>query len=112
MIVPERPSATIGGDPLPNLSYTPGRSTWAAGLVLAAAMTLAVGTARAQEPQDDNDKPVPSAPGAVRASPFPAPVGHRQPRASDIPPPPAGDNAREVEPRDDINEKLRICRGC
>ena len=63
-----------------------------------------------QNPPDD--KPAPPAPGAVRASPLPAPVGHRQPRASDIPPPPPGDTSRATEPRDDIDERLRICRGC
>jgi hypothetical protein len=76
-------------------------------VVLAAAMT---GAAWAQNPPDD--KPAPPAPGAARSSPLPAPVGHRQPRASDIPPPPPGDNSREAEPRDDINDRLRICRGC
>jgi hypothetical protein len=84
---------------------------WAVGVVLAALAALAApGTSRAQNPPDD--KPALPAAGAVRASPLPAPVGHRQPRASDIPPRPPGDNVREVEPRDDIDEKLRICRGC
>jgi hypothetical protein len=44
---------------------------------------------------------------------LPAPVGHRQPRPSDLPPAPAADDAREQGAvRDDINDKLRICRGC
>jgi hypothetical protein len=77
---------------------------------LAALAVAMVGTALAQNPPDD--KPAPPNPGAVRSSPLPAPVGHRQPRASDIPSPPPGDNTREAEPRDDINERLRICRGC
>jgi hypothetical protein len=83
-------------------------------MVAAAAMAVVTaaiaGTAWAQNPPDD--KPAPPAPGTVRSSPLPAPVGHRQPRASDIPPPPPGDTTREAEPRDDINDRLRICRGC
>jgi hypothetical protein len=82
-----------------------------AGVVgLAALATAIAGMAWAQNPPDD--KPALPAPGVVRSSPLPAPVGHRQPRASDIPPPPAGDNSQAVEPRDNIDEKLRICRGC
>jgi hypothetical protein len=80
---------------------------WVATLAVLAAIA---GTAWAQNPPDD--KPAPQAPGAVRSSPLPAPVGHRQPRASDIPPPPPGDTSRSTEPRDDIDERLRICRGC
>jgi hypothetical protein len=77
------------------------------GAVLAAAVA---GTAWAQNPPDD--KPAPTAPGVVRSSPLPAPVGHRQPRASDIPAPPPGGASGTTEPRDDIDERLRICRGC
>jgi hypothetical protein len=76
----------------------------------AALAAVIAGTAWAQNPPDD--RPAPPAPGAARSSPLPAPVGHRQPRASDVPAPPAGDNSRAAEPRDDIDEKLRICRGC
>ena len=86
------------------------RATGVAPVALATVAVAMAGTAWAQNPPDD--KPAPPSPGAVRTSPLPAPVGHRQPRASDIPTPPPGDNAEETEPRDDINEKLRICRGC
>jgi hypothetical protein len=82
---------------------------WVAGpAVLVAAI---VGTAWAQNPPDDKPATTP-VPGTVRSSPLPAPVGHRQPRASDIPPPPPGDTSQAAEPRDDIDERLRICRGC
>ena len=86
---------------------------WAVAAEVALAVLAAAaiaGTAWAQNPPDD--KPAPPAPGALRSSPLPAPVGHRQPRASDIPPPPPGDASRSTEPRDDIDERLRICRGC
>jgi hypothetical protein len=96
------------------------RGAWAAGVtptalaaLLGAALlgaALLAETASAQNPPDD--KPAPQAPGSGRSSPLSAPVGHRQPRASDIPPPSSGDNSQATEPRDDINEKLRICRGC
>jgi hypothetical protein len=84
---------------------------WVVGpAALAALAAAAAGSAWAQNPSDD--KPAQPSPGTVRSSPLPAPVGHRQPRASDIPPPSPGDNTREAEPRDDLNERLRICRGC
>jgi hypothetical protein len=84
---------------------------WVVGpAALAALAVAAAGTAWAQNPPDD--KPAQPSPGTVRSSPLPAPVGHRQPRASDIPPPSSGDSTREAEPRDDLDERLRICRGC
>ncbi len=46
-------------------------------------------------------------------APLPAPVGHRQPRAADIPA--ANKTAAELlEERQqaDLNRRLRICRGC
>jgi hypothetical protein len=58
-----------------------------------------------------------SAGGAPTATAWPAPVGHRQPKMSDLPPdvahqemqlgrPPSGPNQR------DLNSRLTICRGC
>jgi len=42
-----------------------------------------------------------------------APVGHRQPRLSDLP---SGqrrdDDKATAAPRDDTDDRLRICRGC
>ncbi len=63
--------------------------------------------------QDAREKAAIPAPGpdTVRSTPLPAPVGHRQPRLSDLPPAPAR-NQEAAGARDDINEKLRICRGC
>lgn len=46
-------------------------------------------------------------------APLPAPVGHRQPRAADVP---MTDKtaAEQLEERQqaDLNRRLRICRGC
>jgi hypothetical protein len=44
----------------------------------------------------------------------PAPVGHRQPRAADIPTgtPISPARAEQEQPDREIDEKLKICRGC
>jgi hypothetical protein len=77
------------------------------------AIALMCGTACAQNAPSDKAAVAPPGPDAVRVSPLPAPVGHRQPRVSDLPPAPADDDARaQGTVRDDINDKLRICRGC
>jgi hypothetical protein len=44
--------------------------------------------------------------------PLPAPVGHRQPRASDIPQDQAKSEARGDAGFRDLDAKLRICKGC
>jgi hypothetical protein len=46
-------------------------------------------------------------------APFPAPVGHRQPRAADIPKS-AKAAADPIDEREtlQLNRKLNICRGC
>jgi hypothetical protein len=48
-----------------------------------------------------------------KQGPWPAPVGHRQPRADQVPP--EKDNATEAMKREDaeLDRKLKsICRGC
>ena len=48
-------------------------------------------------------------------APLQAPVGQRQPRASDVPSPPQQPEATGAgapRDRDDTDGKLRICRGC
>jgi hypothetical protein len=48
-----------------------------------------------------------------RSTPLQAPVGHRQPRISDLPAAPRSDDNRAAGgSRDDIDSRLRICRGC
>jgi hypothetical protein len=83
--------------------------------VMAAATVLAVTLswgAFAQDTARDKAGITPPAPGA-RSTPLQAPVGHRQPRVSDLPATPRSDDDKAaVESRDDIDSRLRICRGC
>jgi hypothetical protein len=45
--------------------------------------------------------------------PLPAPVGHRQPKPSDLPAETAKGENHTLEPAlRDLDERLRICRGC
>jgi hypothetical protein len=49
----------------------------------------------------------------ARSMPLQAPVGHRQPRLSDLPSGPRRDDDKATAAsRDDIDDRLRICRGC
>ena len=64
-----------------------------------------------------NNKPPETTGSAVREQPTPqAPVGHRQPRASDMPgtaEPDAFDvRIKELNPRMGLEPRLRICRDC
>ena len=83
--------------------------------VMAAAAVLAVALsacrASAQDAGRDKAGITPQAPDA-RPGPLPAPVGHRQPRLSDVPAPRPDDDTAAAKSRDDIDSKLRICRGC
>jgi hypothetical protein len=52
---------------------------------------------------------------AKRAEPLPAPVGHRQPRADQVPPENNNSAASEAEKKQDaeLDRKIKsICRGC
>jgi hypothetical protein len=56
--------------------------------------------------------PVAAGPGEVRG-PFPAPVGHRQPKPSDLPQDLQNKETRgEQNTRGFDDSKLRICKGC
>jgi hypothetical protein len=55
--------------------------------------------------------------GAPTAIAWPAPVGHRQPKMSDLPPDVAHREMQPGEPSNrpdqrDLNSRLTICRGC
>lgn len=71
---------------------------------------------RPPSPPSASPPPSPSSPSPdldnARAA-FPAPVGHRQPRAADIPQ--MDKTAAELldeKQQDELNRKLRICSGC
>jgi hypothetical protein len=80
------------------------------------AVALSTGTAFAQDAARDKAGITPGvsplAPES-RSTPMQAPVGHRQPRLSDLPSAPRPDDDKvAAPPRDDIDDRLRICRGC
>jgi hypothetical protein len=82
------------------------RTIWLA-LALAAPLLLGPKLIAAQE------QPIPPSETRYRRAPIPAPVGHRQPRAADIP----QDAEAAVDPIDKrekalLDRKLMICRGC
>jgi hypothetical protein len=83
--------------------------------VIAAAAVLAVTfscSALAQDAARDKAGITPLAPDS-HSTPLQAPVGHRQPRISDLPPAPRSDDDKAAaRSRDDTDSKLRICRGC
>jgi hypothetical protein len=81
---------------------------WAFAAVIGVAASLMTVAASAQE-VPGNKATVAQPPRA----PLQAPVGHRQPRASDLPPAPQRPEPdAAAAPRDDTDAKLRICRGC
>jgi hypothetical protein len=77
------------------------------------AFALLACAAPAQDAPRDKAVSAPPAPDSMRSAPMQAPVGHRQPRVSDLPPASRLDEDKAAAaPPDDINERLRICRGC
>lgn len=74
-----------------------------------------IGVVAAQSPPSGTGPSItitpPAATPGVRG-PLPAPVGHRQPRASDIPQDQARSEARGDAGFRDLDAKLRICKGC
>lgn len=83
-----------------------------AGLLALAALS---GSAIAQNPAPNSPSsgsPGTAAGAGIPPGVLPAPVGHRQPKASDIPSD-AGRAEGRVDPaRRDLDAKLRICKGC
>jgi hypothetical protein len=66
----------------------------------------------AQDAARDKAGITPLAPDG-RSMPLQAPVGHRQPRISDLPATPRSDEDKAAaRSRADTDSKLRICRGC
>jgi hypothetical protein len=83
-----------------------------AALVLPALLISA--TAYAQTRAKDADRTVGSGVRADEPVLPPAPVGHRQPRAADVPPTLQRDGSDEWLQRlnQETDRKLKICRGC
>lgn len=78
-------------------------------LAVAVSALLCAGNAIAQ------DRRAPETTGsAIPSGVPPAPVGHRQPRASDIPAdtPRTAEEERQLQRDREIDKKLWICRGC
>jgi hypothetical protein len=76
----------------------------------------ACGGAIAQNAQPGSPSPITIPPPAATNpgefhGPFPAPVGHRQPKQADLPPDVVKKENRGEQGRD-FDAKLRICKGC
>ena len=61
---------------------------------------------RASDPQGLNSQ------GSGTGGRTQAPVGHRQPRAQDVPSNASTNEGREFEAERELDKKLEICRGC
>ena len=82
-----------------------------AALALPALLMAAPAKAQTQPPLDRTTGTAPRAEGSLVPQ---APVGHRQPRAADLPPAAertAADQERERKDRE-LDKRLRICRNC
>jgi hypothetical protein len=63
--------------------------------------------------QRANNRTTGTAPAAEEPLVPQAPVGHRQPRAKDLPPPQQTAEEREQARKDrELDKRLRICRNC
>jgi len=85
-------------------------------LVFALFVALSAGGALAQgNPDPQQAKPAaPQTTGqGYRAGEVPqAPIGHRQPRAIDLPPEVRDAGAKPTPAQEELDKSLRICRGC
>jgi len=81
-------------------------------LIYAAVATVALcGTAGAQSNTVQPSKPPVSEPQTTGQAVPRAPVGHRQPTAKDVPSSDQSTSVRTPE-EEELDRKLRICRGC
>jgi hypothetical protein len=80
-------------------------------LICVAVATAALcGMANAQSNSVQSQKPPVSEPHTTGQAVPRAPIGHRQPTAKDVP---SGQGTGVRSPQvDDLDQKLRICRGC
>jgi len=86
-------------------------------LVFALVAVLSVGSAFAQGNPGQPKQATPAEPQTTgqgyRAGEVPeAPIGHRQPRAIDLPPEVRDAGAKPTPAQEELDKRLRICRGC
>jgi hypothetical protein len=86
-------------------------------VVFALFVVLSVGSALAQGNPSQPTRPMPTEPQTTgqgyRAGEVPeAPIGHRQPRAIDVPPEVRDAGAKPTPAQEEFDKRLRICRGC
>jgi hypothetical protein len=84
-------------------------------IIQAGAMLMVAAWAQGATAQNTPSPPAaapPAAPTTGVRGPFPAPVGHRQPRQSDVPADAVKQEQRGTPAERDLDSKLRICKGC
>ena len=81
---------------------------------LALSSLLCSASAGAQDASAQDRRPAETTGSAAASGVWPAPVGHRQPRASDIPADTqrTAEQERQLQRDREIDKKLWICRGC
>jgi hypothetical protein len=87
---------------------------WIVRVGVVVSIAALAGAAMAQNTQPNPSRaPNQSAGGPVDArGPLPAPVGHRQPKQSDLPPAAVNRENQVGSGFRDLDDKLRICKGC
>jgi hypothetical protein len=81
--------------------------------VLAAALVVLIGSSAAVA--QSGGRSAPGTSSSIGTNVWPAPVGHRQPRAEDVPPEKNLSNPNDPANREDaaLDRKIKsICRGC
>ena len=86
-------------------------------LVFAVIATLSAGGALAQDNPSPSTRPALTEPqttgqGFRAGERSEAPIGHLQPRATDLPPEVRDLGAKPTPAQEEFDKKLRICRGC
>jgi hypothetical protein len=83
-------------------------------LALSALLLSAEAHAQAQQPAPEKEQDRTVGAGSPQSTPSPAPIGHRQPKASDLPSVVPKDPSDEWLTRinRELDRKIQICRGC
>jgi hypothetical protein len=83
-------------------------------IIIRYALLAALGLSMAAAAPDALAREQAAGTGAIGATVWPAPVGHRQPRAADIPAATTKHASDAEQERRDraLDRRLRICRGC